>query len=207
MVDKALPVRGSLWDSTSTLFLSWGLYKSSSMETVLLLPYAYTYIPTHSCICVCSLKKKKTSPHFWPAPDHFLWSRHEGEAETGSGVARGLAFQLQEPPPSSYSSSPSCLPHYSGKNGGLCSSHQLIPVECSRHGTHHGGQLTTNPLFIELAVDMGMWNTGHCGKCQQREPKWNVQGILGPSCMDHVCWVWGWKKELVQRRASRVLSH
>lgn len=41
------------------------------------------YIHTNTQLYLCLFfKKKMTSPHFWPAPDHFLWSRHEGAAET-----------------------------------------------------------------------------------------------------------------------------
>ena len=125
------------------------------------------YIHTNTQLYLCLFFKKKNdlSPLLASTGPFPLEQARGGGRNRGSGVARGLAFQLQEPPPSSYSSSPSCLPHYSGKNGGLCSSHQLIPVECSRHGAHHGGQLTANTLFIELAMEMGMWNRGHCGKC------------------------------------------
>ena len=41
------------------------------------------YIHTNTQLYLFFKKKKKmTSPHFQPALDHFLWSRHEGEAET-----------------------------------------------------------------------------------------------------------------------------
>lgn len=110
----------------------------------------YVYVHTNTWLCLCVFlqnKKRWLSPHSQPWP--ILLCRG---GNRGSGVATGSAFELQEPPPSSCISFPSSLPHYSWKNGGLCSSHQLIPFECSRHGAHHRGQLTANPLFTELAM-------------------------------------------------------
>ena len=133
------------------------IFLSGNSFAVTLCLYIHTNTQLYLCLFFKKKKKKKDlSPLSASAGPFPLEQARGGGRNRGSWVARRSAFQLQEPPPSSYSSSPSCLPHYSGKNGGLCSSHQLIPVECSRHGAHHGGQLTTNPLFIELAVEMGM---------------------------------------------------
>ena len=128
------------------------------METMLPL---LLYIPytqnTQWYLCLFfKNNKKKRLPTLGTLAHSPLGQTQGGGGSKGSRVATGSAFQLQEPPPSPCSFFPSSLPHYSWKNGGLCSSHQLIPIACSRHGAHHGGQLTANPLFTELAMQMGM---------------------------------------------------
>ena len=161
MVGKALLVRGDPYGIPQALFFSLGDFTNLPQWKQFCHYLIHTHTYQHTVVFVFVLKKK-TSPHFQPALDHSpLGQARRRGRNRGSGVATGSAFHLQEPPPSSYSSFPSSLPHYSWKNGGLCSSHQLIPVECSRHGAYHSGQLTTNPLFTELAVEMGMWNIGH----------------------------------------------
>lgn len=136
-----------------------------------------------------------------------LGQTHGGGGNRGSRVATSSAFQLQEPPPSSCGSFPSSLPHYSWEKGGLCSSHQLIPMECSRHGVHHGGQLTVSPLFTELAVEIGMRNRGHCRMSVSRKhPEKTWRESQGRAAQQQCC-CWGMQRpsECMQS-LLRVLS-
>lgn len=100
------------------------------------------------------LKNKKTSPTYSPGP-----------VSCGADTRRRQTEAVEEQLAPNFSSKnhlyfsvASFLSLYLRKNGGLCSSHQLIPIVCSRHGAHHGGQLTANPLFTELAMQRGLWN-------------------------------------------------
>lgn len=118
-----------------------------------IISYIVMHTNTHLYLCLF-LKNKKDFPALAALAHCPLGQIQGGGGNRGSQVATGSAFQLQEPPPFSGSFFPSSLPHYSWKSGGLCSSHQLIPIECSRHVAHHGGQLTANPLFTEQGCEI-----------------------------------------------------
>lgn len=132
----------------STLFL-FGDFKNLPpwiRFTITLDVHVYT---AHSCLCVHSYKiKKMTLPLCSALARSPLGQTQGGGRNRGSRLATSSAVQLQEPPPSSCGSFPTSPPHYSREKGGLCSSHQLMPMERSRHGVHHGGRLSQPPIHI-----------------------------------------------------------
>lgn len=85
MVDKALLVRGDHYGIQQALFFSLGDFTNLPQWKQFCRNVMPIHTYQHTVVFVFVLlkkKKKKTSPHFQPALDHFLWSRHEGEAET-----------------------------------------------------------------------------------------------------------------------------
>lgn len=158
-----------LWVMNKALLFKrdpWGCRKHSFSHVVVLgiflnrdnfaiLLYLYMYTDTQLYLCLFLRNKKKTFPSLSALA-------HSPLGQTQGGSRKGSEFQLQEAPPSSGGSCPSSLPHCSWENGGLCSSHQLIPIECSRHGALHAGQFTASPLSTELALWSGMRNIWHC---------------------------------------------